>query len=431
MLADGAHEIVYCKPNQMKRKNKEKTMKKRKLLSITGLLALGLTFGVNFAQAQAGSLDPTFGTGGTVTTNFGGVSLSPLTAIEQSNGNIAVVTGIGNGVPNEEDFALVRYTSNGTLIGTTRAAFFNNGINSAIAVAVQSNGNIVVAGTASPGIDQPDVFAIARFTPSGQLDTSFGNDGLVTTDISGVFPSVSAVIVQLNGQIVVGGVSGSGRRHVPPSTVLVRYNSNGSLDTTFGKGGIVQEPTAVGEPLAMARLSNGDYLAVSGNQLMPETGVVVEFSSTGVLQSTVTPAPVVASSPSTPELVNPVIFQPNGDYIWAETVGNGFQRTAVEAFRFNETGVADPSFTSIKITFGGQKVNEPLAIARQANGQIVVGGLSGLARLNSNGQLDTTFGSGGSLATFSVSGLLIQTDGKIVAVGSSGADLALARYFAN
>ena len=394
-------------------------------------------FGVDFAQAQsigghgAGTLDPTFGTGGTVSTNFGGVSVSPLTAIEQSNGNIAVVTGLGNGVPNEENFALVRYTSNGTLIGTTTAAFFNNGINSPIAVAVQSNGNIVVAGTASTAIDQPDVFAIARFTPSGQLDTSFGDGGLVTTDISGVFPAVSAVIVQSNGQIVVGGLSASGLRHMPPNTVLVRYNSNGSLDTTFGTGGIVQEPTAVGEPLALAQLSNGDYLAVSGNQLMPETGVVVEFSSTGVLQSTVTPATVVASSPSTPELVNPVIFQPNGDYIWAETVGNGFQRTAVEAFRFSETGVADPSFTSTKITFGGQKINEPQAIALQSNGQIVVGGISGLARLNSNGQLDTTFGSGGSLATFSVTGLLIQTDGKIVAIGSSGADLALARYFAN
>jgi uncharacterized delta-60 repeat protein len=244
-------------------------MRQRKVLSIAGLLALGLTFGVNFAQAQAGSLDPTFGTGGTVTTNFGGVSVNPLTAIEQSNGNIAAVTGLGNGVPGDEDFALVRYTSNGTLIGITRAAFFNNGTNSPSAVAVQSNGNIVVAGTAS-GVDQPDVFAIARFTPSGQLDTSFGNDGLVTTDISGVFPSVSAVIVQPNGQIVVGGVSGSGRRHVPSNTVLVRYNSNESLDTTFGKGGFVQEPTAVGEPLAMAQLSNGDYLAVSGDQLMPE-----------------------------------------------------------------------------------------------------------------------------------------------------------------
>ena len=410
-------------------------MNKCKLLSTTGLLAIGLMFGVNFVQAQsigghAGTLDPTFGTGGTVTTNFGGVSVSPLTAVEQSNGNIAVVTGLGNGVPGDEDFALVRYTSNGTLIGTTRAAFFNNGINSPIAVAVQSNGNIVVAGTAS-GTNQPSVFAIARFTPSGQLDPSFGNDGLVTTDISGTLPSVTAVIVQLNGQIVVGGASGSGRRHVPPNTVLVRYNSNGSLDTAFGKGGIVQEPTAVGAPLAMAQLSNGDYLAVTGNQLTPETGVVVEFSSTGVLQSTVTPAPVVAASPSTPELVNPVIFQPNGDYIWAETVGNGFQRTAVEAFRFNETGVADPSVSSTKITFGGQRVNEPLAIALQSNGQIVVGGMSGLARLNSNGQLDTTFGSGGSLATFHVTGLLIQTDGKIVASGSSGTDLALARYFAN
>ncbi len=411
-------------------------MNKRKLLSIAGLLAIGLTFGVNFALAQsigghAGTLDPTFGTGGTVMTNFGGVSVSPLTAIEQSNGNIAVVTALGNGVPNEEDFALVRYTSNGTLIGTTRAAFFDNGINSPVAVAVQSNGNIVAAGTASTAIDQPTVFAIARFTPSGQLDTSFGNGGLVTTDISGVFPSVSAVIVQPNGQIVVGGVSGSGHRNVPPNTVLVRYNSNGSLDATFGAGGIVQEVTAVGEPLALAQLSNGDYLAVSGNQLSPETGVVVEFSSTGVLQSTVTPATVVAASPSTPELVNPVIFQPNGDYIWAETVGNGFQRQAVEAFRFSETGVADPSFTSLKITFGGQRVNEPQAIALQSNGQIVVGGMSGLARLNSNGQLDATFGNGGSLATFHVTGLLIQTDGKIVAIGSSGADLALARYFAN
>src|ERR1700719_628863 len=261
-------------------------MKKSTLLSITVLLAFGLMFGVNSAQAQAGTLDPSFGTGGTVTTNFGGVSVTPLAAIEQSNGNIAVVTGLGNGVPGDENFALVRYTSNGTLIGTTTAAFFNDGINSTIAVAVQSNGNIVVAGTAS-GANQPDVFAIARFTPSGQLDTTFGNGGLVTTSFSGVVPALTAVIVQSNGQIVVGGASASGRRHVPSNTVLARYNSNGSLDTRFGTGGIVQEPTAVGAPLALAQLSNGDYLAVTGDQLNPETGVVVEFSSRGVLQSTV------------------------------------------------------------------------------------------------------------------------------------------------
>ena len=411
-------------------------MKKSTLLSITGLLAIDLMVAANFSQARPisaqgpGTLDPTFGTGGTVTTNFGGVSVTPLAAIEQSNGDIAVVTALGTSVPGDENFALVRYKSNGKLIGTTTAAFLNDTMNSPIAVAVQSNGNIVVAGIASSA-NQPDVFAIARFTPTGQLDSTFGNGGLVTTSFTGVVPAVTAVIVQPNGQIVVGGASASGLRHVPSNTVLVRYNSDGSLDTTFGTGGIVQEPTAVGALLALALLSNGDYLAVTGNQLTPETGVAEEFSSTGVLQSTVTPATVVASSPSTHDLVNPVIFQPNGDYIWAETVGNGFQRQAVEAFRFSETGVADPSFSSIKVTFGGQKVNEPLAIALQSNGQIVVGGMSGLARLNSNGQLDTTFGSGGSLATFSVTGLLIQTDGKIVAIGSSGTELALARYFAN
>ena len=155
-------------------------MKKDKLIMITGLLAIGLMVRVNFAQAQsiggkAGTLDPSFGTGGIVTTNFGDVSVSPLTAIEQSNGNIAVVTGLGNGVPNEEDFALVRYTSNGTLIGTTRAAFFTDGVNSPSAVAVQSNGDIVVVGTASATIDGAQEFAIARFTPNGQLDTTFGD----------------------------------------------------------------------------------------------------------------------------------------------------------------------------------------------------------------------------------------------------------------
>jgi Mn2+/Fe2+ NRAMP family transporter len=97
-------------------------MKKTTLLSITGLLAIGLMFGVNSAQAQApGTLDPSFGTGGTVTTNVGGV-VSPLATFEQSNGNIAVVAGLESG-SNEENFALVRYTSNGTLIGTTTAAF--------------------------------------------------------------------------------------------------------------------------------------------------------------------------------------------------------------------------------------------------------------------------------------------------------------------
>lgn len=128
----------------------------------------------------------------------------------------------------------MRYTSSGTLIGTTRASFFANGISSPSAVAVQPNGDIVVVGTAQASVDAPFAFALARFKPDGQLDDTFGNGGLVTTTPSGPFPAASAVIAQPNGQILVGGfVDGTGV-HTSGQTVLVRYNSNGSLDTIFG-----------------------------------------------------------------------------------------------------------------------------------------------------------------------------------------------------
>jgi len=416
-------------------------MRMSKLIMITGLLEIGLMVGFNFAQAQtigrSGTLDPSFGAGGTVTTNFGGVSVSPLTAIEQSNGDIAVVAGLGNGVPNEEDFALVRYTSNGTLIGTTRAAFFTDGINSPTALTVQSNGDIVVVGTASLTFDGAQEFAVARFTPSGQLDTTFGTGGLVTTDISGPFPAPSAVLAQSNGQILVGGFVDGVNKHTSGQTVLVRYNANGSLDTTFGTDGIVMEPTIAASPAALAQLSSGSYLVVGG--AAPSS---VEFSSTGVLQATVTPGTLAAANnQSGTGCCSPVVFQPNGDYVVAQTVSTGGHlHTDVKASRFLETGVVDTSFSSTRFTFGGNTENEPQAIALQLNGQIVVGGITnahgtpvtgGLARLDSNGDLDTTFGNGGGLVSQAVgSGLLIQTDGKIVAIGNDG-ELALARYFAN
>jgi uncharacterized delta-60 repeat protein len=403
-------------------------MKKATFHTITGLLALGLALSANFAQGQAGTLDPTFGNGGTVTANLG-LTATTLTAFEQANGNIAVVTGFNKtGFPGIESFALLRYTSSGKLLSKATATFFANGDSMPVAAAVQSNGDIVAAGTTT-GTTAATEFALARFLPTGQLDTTFGQDGLVTIIPTGVFPTVFALLVQPNGQILVAGGAGSGIRHVPSPTVLVRYNSNGSLDSTFGTGGIVEEPTPV-VPTALAQLSDGSYLGVSG-------AGSEEFSSTGVLQSTVTPETLVASNPSSPSS-QAIVFQPNGDFVQATTVGDGFQRTAGELFRFSETAVLDPTFTSTKFTFGGAKQNQPAAIALQSNGQFVVGGGSGLARFDSNGVLDTAFATDGSVATtFGISGVLIQTDGKIVVVGNQESfetgitTLTVARYLGN
>ena len=109
--------------------------------------------------------------------------------------------------------------------------------------------------------------------------------------------------------------------------------------------------------------------------------------------------------------------------------------------RFSETGVPDTSFSSTPFPFGGNIETQPQAIALQSNGQIVVGGLTnatgtpvtgGLARLDSNGEPDTTFASGGLLTSDqTVSGLMIQKNGKIVAIGGIEGNLVLARYLAN
>jgi hypothetical protein len=191
-------------------------------------------------------------------------------------------------------------------------------------------------------------------------------------------------------------------------------------------------PNVVTDPAALAMLSNGDYLAVSPS-------AVVEFSSTGALQPAVTVGTVEAAIQSGS---GTVLFQPNGDYVVAQ-IDPGVRRRGTDAqvFRFSEKGVTDSTFSSTPFQFGGNTETEPQAIALQSSGQIVVGGITnahntpvtgGLARLDSNGELDATFARSGSLAsTQVVAGLLIQTDGKIVAVGGIGANLALARYLSN
>jgi uncharacterized delta-60 repeat protein len=400
---------------------------------------IGFAGGLGIAQT-AGSLDPTFGTGGIVMQNglFESQNVMPLTAIEQPGGDIVVILGINNIVATEA-FGLARFNSSGKLdptFGTKGVTMvgFTNFINEPNSVAVQPDGDIVVVGfseTTSGGFN----FAMARFTPNGQLDDTFGNGGLVTVQPPGIQPSASVVMAQPNGQIIEGGSVIGINRNTPGGTVLGRFNSDGSLDTTFGTNGFAVATTAVGAPTALALLANGSYLAL-GN-----FGKVVEFSSTGVLQSTVTADAVVATSRPGQAFANPVLFQPSGDFIEGQIVGEGHggARTDDQIVRFSETGVVIPSFDTTAFAFPGVSMNDPQTLALQSNGQILVSGVPfGLARLNTNGELDTTFGTSGTVETpgGQVTGLLIQTDGKIVAIGSEPPNglvsehLMLVRYLA-
>jgi len=164
-----------------------------------------------------------------------------------------------------------------------------------------------------------------------------------------------------------------------------------------------------------------------------------------VSQSSITTATVTATSPLQGLEQMPTAFESNGDFV----VSNGHQTVhAVTTFPvvslFGEAGVKDTDFAATDIAFGGERKCFGQAIAVQSNGQVVVGGLilnvtpiaGGLARLDINGDLDTTFGSGGTVIfDNSVSALLIEANGDIVAVeapGSNGGDgIVLQRYLAN
>jgi uncharacterized delta-60 repeat protein len=425
-------------------------MKNATLRTITGLLASGLMFGVNLAQAQsvgkAGTLDPKFGTGGTVTTIFTGAGspvMLPIGAAQQASGDIVVLSEFDLVEDEGTQIGLTRYTAAGqldTTFGTQGSTItnFSSFTFDPFAFALEPSGKILVAGTVSG----TDTFGLAQFTANGVLDTTFGTDGVATAFAGGAdFPS--AFLLQPNGQILMGGFQDGGR-HSPGSLSLVRFNSNGALDPTFGTAGIsLVTPAPILSPQALALLSNGDYLAVGENG-DAQVGTVVELSSTGELLSGVIAGTLTASSPLAGLEPFPTIFESNGDYLVAQPHcegGSDCRGTNTKVSRFIETGTLDTTFSSTPFGFGGFH-NTPQALAVQSNGQVVVGGVElaevgpnfgGIALLDTNGDLDTTFGSGGTLTVDNnVTALLIDTNGDILAIEGTGNDgIVVAAYLAN
>jgi uncharacterized delta-60 repeat protein len=395
------------------------------------LICLGVA--ASLAFAAAGNLDPAFGNGGKVLSNFG----SPLfvaDAILQADGKIVVA--ISN---NNSNFALVRYLPNGALdssFGTSGFAQTSFGsLNSPQSLSLQPDGKIVVA-----GVLNHNTFAVARFNSNGSLDNTFGTGGQATAGVAGVLTG-AVVVIQVDGKIVVSGSAFQSCRRCSPQLAVARFNADGNLDKTFANQGTMAV-TSVLVPTIVA-------LNVANNILVEGNGLITQFSSNGSPSSNITPAAIVRTSNS-----GPSAFLSDGRFIAAESVAEGALRlrdTDTQAFRFTATGNIDSTFSSPLLDFGGTGTNtgdDAKAVAIQPNGQIVIGvthfssGFSNeqfaLARLNANGSLDSTFGSGG-LVTTSVGGVedlaavLVQPDGKIVAIGSANnfSDLAVVRYLGN
>ena len=208
------------------------------------VVAVGYAHGFAVARYNvSGTLDATFGIGGKVITNFSTSQEAAFAVSILSNGKI-LVGGYSKDAQAHARFALARYNTDGSLdttfgtAGKVVTAFSNNDV--IFDLAIQPDGRIVAAGWTGTTPGQSNNLAVLRYNANGALDTMFGSAGLVEIDMFGKIDSASEVLIQPDGHILVAGSAQYGPGQGGPyDFLLVRLNTDGSLDTTFGIEGMV------------------------------------------------------------------------------------------------------------------------------------------------------------------------------------------------
>ena len=400
------------------------------------------------AQASPGSLDPTFGTGGIVTTPVVGFTNVIRAIAIQPDGKIIAV-GEGGGMP------VVRYNVNGSL----DTSFNGTGIaeatvGSANAVAIQPDGKIIVVGDNSnpSNVD----FKVVRYNANGTLDASFDGDGVVVTPIGDSVDVAYSVVIQTDGKILVSGRSDSNPVFVT-TFAMVRYNTNGSLDNTFDSDGIVIMPGAGNAITDSLALQPDGKIVIAHNIFFPSSFsyglAVLRYNTNGSPDLTFNTTGSLSAVVGTNVEFVAVALQRDGKIVVAcssytsNAAGYDFW-----VARYNSDGAPDQSFGNEGLVVtpigAGAAFDVPKSVAIQANGKILVGGTSPTAsnkdfatvRYNKNGSLDQKWGTGGIVKTDiggnadAINAIAIQTNGRIVVAGESDVassgirKFALARY---
>ena len=358
------------------------------------LVGTGTGYGCSVRRFNAdGSLDTTFGIGGVATqtnnTTYGTWFTTITGIVVQSDGKI-LLTGDVLVRFNQDGSPDLSFGASGTLNVLTMAAQ---------AAVVQDDGKILIAGTDNTGSD----FALTRYDSAGVLDTSFGTAGTVTTNVApgnSFTDKGQRIILQGDSKILVAGYTASTLSSTGFDFSLVRYNSNGSLDTSFSGDGKLTTSIASGS-------SGNDY-------------------------------------------AHSVLAQTDNKILVAGESYNG-SNFDLAITRYNTDGTIDTSFgiAGIVKTAIGPSNDYGYQLAKQVDHKILLSGWFNkgnnfysifLVRYNEDGSLDTTFGGGDGVVTRDLRevedksySVLVQDDGKIVISGTSWRstnkyDLFLLRY---
>ena len=355
-------------------------------------------------------------------------------------GKIVAVGQDGSGF--FDDFALARYNPNGSLDTSfsgdgKQTTDFGGDNDRATGVALQGNGKIVAVGDAANAATTRD-FALARYNPDGTLDPSFSGDGRQTAGFRG---GANGVALQGNNSKIVA--VGNASDALSQDFALARFNPNGTLDPSFsGDGKQRTNFGGLGEgAAAMALQDNGKIVAVGHAGAHSSDFALARYNPNGSLDTSFSGDGKQTTGFGDVDRAAAVALQDNGKIV---VVGHDGSHFALA--RFNPNGTLDPSFSGDgkqTTAFGGHS-NGATGVAIQGDGKIVAVGdtVTGtanfaLARYNPNGSLDTSFSGDGKQTTDfgdvdRAAGVALQ-GGKIVAVGRGGpgSDFELARYNPN
>lgn len=426
-------------------------MKKQLLLTLITYFISLLT-----SVAQPGNLDGDFDSDGRLTVDFDLKDDKVFGVAVQPDGKI-IAAGYSN-IAGDHDFAMARFNTDGTYdatfgTGGKVTTSFSSGDEQAFALLLQPDGRIILAGNMYNGTYD---FAMARYTSSGALDNTFSDDGILYTDIENSSDLCRAAALQPDGKIILAGEKYG---QTSPEFALIRYNSNGSVDNTFGTGGIVT--TSFGSSpvsasvYALAVQPDGKIIAAGRTYVNGinsySSFALARYTANGTLDNTFSVDGKTSTDlgdENTSQIYS-IALQPDGKIVTAGyTQITGYNYMALA--RYKTDGTLDTGFDGDgKLTSDAfSYIGRARAVVLQTDGKIIAAGSAepnsnegfGMIRLNPNGTTDNTFGSGGTVFTdFNTTydddiayAAAIQPDLKIVLAGMvyTGAyfDFAVARY---
>lgn len=411
-------------------------------------------------RGAAGTVDTSFG-GGKVVTPIGNAEDYVSTMAVQADGKVIVV---GNTTgPQGTNIGIVRYQRDGA-IDTT----FGNGgkvvtsigarTEMANAVAIQADGKIVVGGQTDVGVPPAGSdydFALVRYNTDGSLDNTFGNGGIVVTSFGGDADRITAIQIQADGRIVVGGDTTAAATGV--DFALARYHANGTLDATFGNGGRVI--TAIRSGQSRDSIASLAFQTVGGAGRIVAVGgegdfVVARYRLDGSLDNTFGNGGTISGLfNATIGAARALAFTTDNRIVVAGHIGHDFALV-----RLNEAGTLDATFgTAGRVITPVATANwdEATSLVQQSDGRLIVGGWSwagnssagdfAVVRYNADGSLDNRFGNNGIVITpvapttkgDSGRALMLQADERVPTVrvlqageaNDANNDFALLRYW--